>query len=300
MGERSEPSSSSSDRGSDGVRLMRERREPRRDSDASWRGVAALVVLAVVGAAVLPTLTSARPANEVPVGDVGTNATDPTAESWTAVPSVELALASAPSGLPGASNVSVQHAQVRAATNGSHVFVRVSWSDATADRNATDLREFADAVAVQFPENESARPPIAMGGTSNRVNVWYWAGGTTEELLAGGAGTTTAFNQSAVDAQAVHEGGEWHVAFAREAAMAGNRTDLSGEQDVDVAVAVWNGSYGERAGRKAVSEWQYLAMGPGPQGPPYETVLWTVAGLAVLFVAVVTIEGVRRTRGEPS
>ncbi|QLH82969.1 ethylbenzene dehydrogenase-related protein [Halosimplex pelagicum] len=278
---------------------MTEGRE-RSGSGDSWLGVAALVVLAVVGAALVPTLTSARPANEVPVGDVGANATDPTAESWTAVPSVELALASAPSGLPQASNVSTTHAKVRAATNDSHVFVRVSWPDATADRNASDLRAFADAVAVQLPENESARPPIAMGGTSNRVNVWYWAGGSTEELLAGGAGTTTSFEQSAVDAEAVHEDGEWHVAFTREAEMAGNRTDLSGERDVDVAVAVWNGSYDERAGRKAVSEWQYLAMGPGPQGPPYETILWTVAGLAVLFVAVVTIEGVRRTRGEPA
>jgi len=270
-------------------------------SDRSWLAVTALVVLAVVGAALLPSLSSARPANEVPVGEVGANATDPTAEAWTTVPNVDLALSSAPSGLPGASNVSVQRAQVRAATNDSHAFVRVSWVDDTADRNASDPREFADAVAVQFPENESARPPIAMGGTSNRVNVWYWTGtGRTEELLAGGAGTTTSFNRSAVSTEAVHEDGQWHVAFAREAAMAGNRTDLSGEQDVDVAVAVWNGSYGERAGRKAVSEWQYLAMGPGPQGPPYETILWTVAGLAVLFVAVVTIEGVRRTRGEPA
>ncbi|QPV63581.1 DMSO reductase [Halosimplex litoreum] len=280
---------------------MAPERRPSNSPDRSWLGVVALVVLAVVGAAVLPTLTSARPANEVPVGDVGANATDPTAESWTGVPSVELALASAPSGLPGASNVSTTTAQVRTATNDSHVFVRVSWPDATADRNASDLREFPDAVAVQLPENESARPPIAMGGTSNRVNVWYWTGTSrTEELLAGGAGTTTSFDRSAVDTEAVREDGEWHVAFTREAEMGGNRTDLSGERDVDVAVAVWNGSYGERAGRKAVSEWQYLAMGPGPQGPPYETILWTVAGLAVLFVSVVTIEGVRRTRGEPA
>ncbi|MFB6139816.1 MAG: ethylbenzene dehydrogenase-related protein [Halosimplex sp.] len=267
-------------------------------SDRSWLVVTGLVVLAVLAAAVLPSLSSARPANEVPVGDVGANATDPTAEAWTTVPSVELPLSSAPSGLPEASNVSVDRAQVRAATNGSHVFVRVSWPDATTDRNVTGPRDFLDAVAVEVPENASANPPIAMGGAGNRVNVWYWAGdGTTEELLAGGAGTTTRFDESAVDARVVHEDGEWHVAFTRPAAGEGNRTDLSGEQDVDVAVAVWNGSYHERAGRKAVSEWHYLAMGPGPQGPPYETILWTVAGLAILFVAIVTIEGVRRTRG---
>ncbi|WP_459192029.1 ethylbenzene dehydrogenase-related protein [Halosimplex sp. J119] len=265
----------------------------------SWLTVSALVVVAVVAAAALPTLSSARPANEVPVGEVGANASDPTAEAWTTVPSVEMALSSAPSGLPEAGNVSVNHAKVRTATNDSHVFVRVSWEDATADRNASSPREFADAVAVQLPENESARPPIAMGGTDNRVNVWYWTGdGGTEELLAGGAGTTTEFERPAVDSEAVHENGEWAVTFTREAELAGNRTDLSNEQDIDVAVAVWNGSYHERAGRKAVSEWHYLAMGPGPQGPPYETILWTVAGLAILFVTVVTIEGVRRTRGE--
>ncbi|WP_123533321.1 ethylbenzene dehydrogenase-related protein [Halosimplex salinum] len=267
----------------------------------SWLAVTALVVLAIAVAAVVPSLTSARPANEVPVGDVGANASDPAAESWTTVPSVEMALSSAPSGLPEAGNVSADHARVRAATNDSHVFVRVSWDDATADRNTSGPRAFADAVAVQFPENESARPPIAMGGTDNRVNVWYWTGDErTEELLAGGAGTTTDFERTTVSTEAVHEEGEWHVTFTREAAAAGNRTALSGEQDIDLSIAVWNGSYDERAGRKAVSEWHYLAMGPGPQGPPYETILWTVAGLAILLTTVVTIEGVRRTRGEPT
>jgi len=260
--------------------------------------VVALVILAaVVGAATLPMVTSARPANEVPVSsvDAGANAT---AEEWTRVPSVTMALSSAPSGLPAASNVSVRAASVQAATNESHAFVRVSWADATADRNITGPREFADAVAVQVPEAPAERPPIAMGGSGNRVNVWYWAGGgPTEELLAGGAGTTTDFNETTVATDAAHRNGRWHVTFAREIAAEGNRTDLSVDRDVDIAVAVWNGSYHERSGRKAVSEWHYLAMGPGPAGPPYETILWGVAGLAVLFVTLVTVEGVRRTRG---
>lgn len=261
--------------------------------------VAALVALTVLGAATLPAVSSARPANEVPVESVGADAADPTASAWTDVPAVTMSLSSAPSGLPEASNVSVQRARLQAATNGSHAFLRVSWPDATADRNVTGPREFFDAVAVQVPTNESARPPIAMGGTDNQVNVWYWSGdGSTEELLAGGAGTTTEFVESSVDAEANHSDGAWHVTFTRPLEGGVNRTDLSVERDVDVAVAVWNGSYDERAGRKAVSDWHYLALGPGPTGPPYQTILWAVAGLAVLFVAVVTIEGVRRTRGE--
>jgi complex iron-sulfur molybdoenzyme family reductase subunit gamma len=51
----------------------------------------------------------------------------------------------------------------------------------------------------------------------------------------------------------------------------------------------------ERSGRKSVSEWYHFPLGPGPQGPPYETILWTVAGLAIAGVALVTIEAVRKT-----
>jgi len=269
------------------------------DWTRSELAVAAVVVLAVGAAATLPSISSARPANEVPVESVGANASHPTAAAWSDVPAVTMALSSAPSGLPEASNVSVRSARLQAATNDTHAFFRVSWSDATADRNVTGPTTFFDAVAVQVPTNESARPPIAMGGTNNPVNVWYWSGdGASEELLAGGAGTTTPFDSRTVDARAAHENGSWHVAFTRELGGDANRTDLAVEQDVDVAVAVWNGSYDERAGRKAVSDWHYLALGPGPTGPPYQTILWAVAGLAVLFVAVVTIEGVRRTRGE--
>ncbi len=38
----------------------------------------------------------------------------------------------------------------------------------------------------------------------------------------------------------------------------------------------WNGSNMERSGTKAVSEWYHFPLGPGPQGPPYESTgpLW--------------------------
>ena len=64
-----------------------------------------------------------------------------------------------------------------------------------------------------------------------------------------------------------------------------------------MAFAVWNGSNAERAGRKSVSEWYYFPMSGGPGGPPYQTLLWTVAGLAVVAVTAVTAFGVYRARG---
>ena len=81
-------------------------------------------------------------------------------------------------------------------------------------------------------------------------------------------------------------------------ASTGNRTAIPSDADMDVALAVWNGSNMERSGQKSVSEWHYLALGPGPQGPPYQTILWIIAGLAIVGSALVTIEGVRRTRGD--
>jgi complex iron-sulfur molybdoenzyme family reductase subunit gamma len=259
----------------------------------------ALACVVLVVAAVGPSLVAARPANQIPVEEVRTEEApgEPTGEAWDTAPAVTMPLASAPSGLPNASDTSVEQLKVQAVRTESRFYLRLSWADATADEATDGPRAFADAAAVQLPVNESARPPIAMGGSRNLVNVWYWhADGETEELLAGGAGTTTEFPESDVAAAARHDDGRWHVVLSRELTAAGeNRTSLAVEEDLDVAFAVWNGSAMERSGRKSVSEWYHFPLGPGPQGPPYETILWTVAGLAIAGVALVTIEAVRKT-----
>ncbi|WP_254546343.1 ethylbenzene dehydrogenase-related protein [Halomarina pelagica] len=269
-----------------------------REERSAALAAAVLSCLVVVTAAVAPALTSARPANQIPVEEVSGDANPqrPTAEVWTAVPSVDVPLTSAPSGLPNANDTSVETLDVQAARDQRRLYVRVSWKDGTADRNVTGPREFADAVAVQLPVNTSARPPIAMGSTRTPVNVWYWsADGGTEELLAGGPGSTTAFGNATVRTTTTYDDGRWTVVLSRERRVPGpNRTSIGGE-DVDVAFAAWNGSNMERSGRKSVSEWYHFPLGPGPQGPPYETILWTVAGLAIVGVALVTITAVRRT-----
>jgi len=258
------------------------------------------VACLVVSATVLgPALVSARPANQIPVEDVRADDApdEPTGDAWATVPSVEVPLASAPSGLPNASDTSVESLRVQAARTDERFFLRLSWADPTADRNVTGPRQFVDAAAVQVPVNESARPPISMGSTSSPVNVWYWrADGGSEELLAGGAGTTTAFGSGQVDTTTAYDDGRWTVVVSRTvAADATNRTTLAVDHNVDVAFAVWNGSHMERSGRKSVSEWYHFALGPGPQGPPYESLLWVVAGFAIAAVTLVTIQGVRNS-----
>jgi len=260
--------------------------------------VGALVLCSTV--ALASPLVDARPAHEIPVAERSDTAlTDPTAEGWSSVPAADIALSSAPSGVPNADDTSIERVHVQAVRSDGQFYVRLQWDDPTRNVSAESMGQFTDAVAVQFPVDTSSRPPIAMGGQDNRVNVWYWNGGTgTQELLAGGAGTTTPFSSPTVDANGTYDNGTWTVVYTRDIETeAANRTDLDSTDTLDVAFAVWNGGNGERAGRKAVSEWHYFLTGTGAQGPPYQTLLWTVAGVAIVAVVGVTAFGVLRARG---
>ena len=288
-----------------------------RDNDAGafgrWRGLRSetrrrLALLALLGAVVLvasalqPMVVDARPAYEIPVEyETNPESVDGAADQgWTTVPAATVPLSSAGAGVPAAENVTVEEMSVQAARSDQSLYLRVSWPDATNDTTTSSVRAFADTVAVQLPVNVTARPPIAMGGSANKVNVWYWSGtDKTEELLAGGPGSTTQFPNATVTTSHDYGNDTWHVVFERPlAGQYDNQTTIPTNADMDVAFAAWNGSNMERSGRKSVSEWYYLALGPGPEGPPYETILWTVAALGIVGTTLLTIEGVRRTGGD--
>ncbi|MEF8937371.1 MAG: ethylbenzene dehydrogenase-related protein, partial [Halovenus sp.] len=174
------------------------------------------------------------------------------------------------------------------------------WADPTGDTSTDSLRTFADAAAVQLPTDTDSRPPIAMGGSDNPVNVWYWTGdGRSEELLAGGPGSTSDLEGSELATDARHSDGRWQVVLSRPLdSSGGDRVSIPDDSDLDVAVAVWNGSNMERSGQKSASSWYYLALDSDTGEPPYQTILWAIAGIAIVASALITIEGVRRTRGE--
>ncbi|WP_336002664.1 ethylbenzene dehydrogenase-related protein [Halorientalis halophila] len=264
--------------------------------------LAAVLAVALVAATLaLPAVVDARPAFAVPVHEDEGEGTyrDPASGDWSEAPAATLEMASAPSGLPNASSTTVEEAKLQAVRTDERLFLKLSWADATNDTETGDVGAFADAAAIQLPVDESARPPIAMGGADNPVNVWFWrADATQQELLAGGAGTTTPMNGT-VATESRYVDGQREVVFSRDLDASGaNRTSVPADEDLDVAIAVWNGSADERSGHKAASDWYYLALGAGPQGPPYELLLWVIAGLAIVFTTLVTIEGVRRTRGD--
>ncbi|WP_144798856.1 ethylbenzene dehydrogenase-related protein [Halorubrum depositum] len=262
---------------------------------------AAIAVALVAATAAFPALADAQGAYEIPVDRRGDPAdlAEPTGSAWGSAETVEMPMTSAGAAVPQGSETAVEAARVKAVRTDERLFLRVSWSDPTANASTDGIREFADAAAVQFPAAPTDRPPLAMGSTENPVNVWYWNGaGASESLLAGGPGSTTEMNGSAVRTAATHEDGRWTVVFSRPLPSdRANVTDLTTEADTNVAFAVWEGSNGERSGRKAASEWFYLSF-TDDTGAPYEILLWTVAGVAVVFTTLVTVEGIRRTRGE--
>ncbi|EMA63892.1 ethylbenzene dehydrogenase-related protein [Halorubrum lipolyticum] len=263
---------------------------------------AAIALAVVLATAAFPMLVDARAAYEIPVerqagaGDLA----EPTGDAWESVETVSVPLSSSGAAVPGGSDATVDSAGVAAARTDERLYLRLSWDDGTANTSTDSLRAFADAAAVQLPVSTEKQPPIAMGSADDRVNVWYWNGADgTESLLAGGAGSTTRLPESAVEATATHTGDRWAVVFSRSLASdRANVTDVDDGEDVNAAFAVWEGSNDERSGQKAASEWYYLSLGPDDGGAPYETVLWAIAGAAVVFTTLVTVEGVRRTRGE--
>ncbi|MFW6318176.1 MAG: ethylbenzene dehydrogenase-related protein, partial [Halorubrum sp.] len=194
--------------------------------------VAAALALAVVAAtAAFPAVVDARTAYEIPVereasaGDLA----EPTGDDWESVETVDVPLSSSGAAVPGGSDAVVESVRVAAARADERLYVRLSWSDPTANASTESLRAFGDAAAVQLPVSAESQPPIAMGSTDERVNVWYWnAADGTESLLAGGPGSTTEIPEPAVEASATHTGDRWTVVFSRSlSADRANVTDVA-------------------------------------------------------------------------
>lgn len=93
-------------------------------------------------------------------------------------------------------------------------------------------------------------------------------------LVAGGFGTLTATDQGELEGHGLHSGGRWMVVYSRPFDPSGElQPTFGGEQPVDVALAVWDGSKGERDGIKSVSSFTQLVI--TPEDPPRRSVAAT-------------------------
>jgi len=88
-------------------------------------------------------------------------------------------------------NPSTKWVNVKAATNGKEIAVRLEWIDPTRNDIMLQSQQYKDQAAIMFPVNQSGEePPFTMGGDGERVNIWQWKATWNKEAagVAGNAG----------------------------------------------------------------------------------------------------------------
>ena len=199
---------------------------------------------------------------------------DPDATVWSKVKSTTLDLIGTPVGLQptGAIRASwmnkkigaVSQVSVAALHDGTNLAFRLEWACANESRSPGDNDQFSDAAAVLLPVVKDA-PVMTMGAPGLPVNAWYWRGDDERgrNVVAEGLGTSRTADTAAVHASSQWKGGRWRVVIARalQVESAEPVAELAAGQSTGFAVAIWDGSKGERAGIKAFSgDWQTLEI----------------------------------------
>jgi hypothetical protein len=108
-------------------------------------------------------------------------------------------------------------------------------------------------------------------------------GTPVQNLVAQAFGTITLASDQSVNGQGVWRDGEWRVVFARPFAGADpGQASFTSSTATNLAVAVWNGSQGDRGGQKTVSQFVTLALSNAVLKPS-QGQDWGSIGLALLL-----------------
>lgn len=156
-----------------------------------------------------------------------------------------------------------QQLRAQAVRAGDRLFVKLAWSDQTANTTVKDTNQFLDGAALQFPVNGQPSTLAFMGDAEHAVNIWRWAAdGRAENLVAHGFGTATRVPFERLDSSAVRTQDGWAVVISRPLRVKPEEgANLQGRRSIPVAFAVWDGANQERDGFKAVTlEWWQLRL----------------------------------------
>lgn len=92
-----------------------------------------------------------------------------------------------------------------------------------------------------------------------------------QNLVAGGFGTLEPTDNGELHGYGVHSDGRWMVVYTRPFEPSGElQPTFSGDQPIDIAFAIWDGSKQERNGIKSVSGFTQLTV--TPEDPPRRSV----------------------------
>lgn len=192
----------------------------------------------------------------------GVDAASPEAAVWKKAPTTQVALQPAFPGHPAiVGTPATTQLAAQAVRAGDRLFVKLAWSDATANTAIKDTAQFADGAAVQFPVNGKASTTPFMGDAANAVNVWQWRGdGHAQSLVAHGFGSATLVPGEGLTSAAVRTGSGWEVVFSRPLRVKPDEgASLPGKGSMPIAFAAWDGANQERDGFKAVTlDWWAL------------------------------------------
>ncbi|MFN3395499.1 MAG: ethylbenzene dehydrogenase-related protein [Thermodesulfovibrionales bacterium] len=226
----------------------------------------------------------------------------------------------------------IKELKVRAMHNTKDIAFLIEWEDPTDD-SSVDIDKFSDAVALEFPsQTAKEKPHFAMGDKENTVNIWFWkatwqkavegerlyamvddfAGGIevgnpvskqraipVENIIAQGFGSATDMekaNNQNVTGKGLRDGNRWIVLFKRPLSSSERFEALFKEGGVTpVAFAVWNGSDGERGGRKVVSTWYYVGLETEEKKTTYIYPIIAFIVTAAILAGIIFL--VRKKRG---
>lgn len=215
---------------------------------------------------------------------------------WETIPAKEIELTYQLMILPWPKKV-VPSIKVKAFHNKKDIYFYIEWEDKTKDVTVR-VKKFSDACAILFPLKEDIQPESLMMGFLGGANIWQWKASQDREywqkkgseekayadfhypfeekelfpvskekilsavndLLAIRPGTITSKAVQIVEGRGIYDNGKWKVVFRRRL-----RTDdetaaqfMKGKKLI--AFAVWNGSKGDRGGRKSISDWVELVI----------------------------------------
>lgn len=191
---------------------------------------------------------------------------DPTDEVWRRVPEYSVILNTAPLvhesvALRYSGDEAPVTARLSVVSDGQRLYFRLRWADATKS-NQTKIGLYSDAAALQFPLTRKDSS-IMMGEPGAPVGLWYWRADRKgiEALVARGPGTVKIVKDESLAGDACHRfnpetgEGSWYVVVSKDLNYSHKDSVDFQRKEITLAVALWQGSAGQRDGLKRVSGW---------------------------------------------
>ena len=139
-----------------------------------------------------------------------------------------------------------------------------------------------DGYADIYPDNGDLDYPARVAGNPYADP----AGGSVQNLVAGGFGTLEPAVGGGVVAAAEYRSDGWDMVFDRALTAPGpEQPELGLQTTTDVVFSVWNGSEGDRDGQTSVSAFATLRLIADPPPSPADTYL--IVGLAMISLLAV-------------